>query len=179
MMIVLRACLSDRDLSQLAVYRHQDVDQRWIVASEIPGVLLSRIISMSFLTASRTSSNTLAPCLHATWLPSGAQRAGLSASSSSLTASLSLSLSLWFVVVTMALLISVRMASVDARNELIVYDPFTSVMSKLLRVSPLTTGIMSVLPGSGPTDAGELTHSRLPTYGPVTTQLEGAFVNPS
>ncbi len=26
MMIVLRTCLSDRDLSQLAVYRHQDVD---------------------------------------------------------------------------------------------------------------------------------------------------------
>src|SRR5262249_46058499 len=113
------------------------------------------------------------------WLPSGAQRPGLSASSSSLTASLSLSLSLWFVVVAMALLISVRMASVDALNELIMYDPFTSVMSKLLRVSPLTIGIIGVLPGSGPTDAGELTHRRLPTYVPVITQREGAFVNPS
>ncbi len=71
------------------------------------------------------------------------------------------------------------MASVDARNELIVYDPFTGVMSKLLRVSPLATGIISVLPGSGPTVAGELTHRRLPTYDPVTTQLDGAFVNPS
>src|SRR5215510_3154777 len=153
--------------------------QRWIVASEISGVLLSRIISMSFLTASRSPANTLAPCPHTTWLPSGVQRPGLSASSSFLMASFNLSLSLWFVVVARALLISVRMASVDARNELIVYDPFTNVMSKLLRVSPLTTGIISVVPGSGPTDAGELTHSRLPTYGPVSTQLEGAFVNPS
>src|SRR5262245_3270204 len=153
--------------------------QRWIVASEMSGVLLPRIISMSSLTASRYSSNTLAPCLHATWLPSVTQSPGLSASLSSLMAALSLSLSLWFDVVARALLSSFRMASVDALNELIVYDPFTSVMSKLLRVSPLTTGIIGVLPGPGPTDAGELTHRRLPIYGPVTTQLEGAFVNPS
>src|SRR5215475_2507352 len=153
--------------------------QRLIVASEIPDALLSCIISMSSLTASWVLSNTFAPRPHTTWLPSGVQRRGLSASSSSLTASLSLSLSLWLFVVARALLISVRMASVDARSELIVYDPFTSVMSKLLRVSPLTTGIISVLPGSGPTEAGELTHRKPPTYGPVTTQPDGAFVNPS